>query len=217
MNYGNLDKRYNHLKFRQISSFIDRPPANVLDIGGYTGEFIDYLPMGSKYWVIDQDNEALTKASKRGALTLSIDLNKSNIATIFPFKFDVIILGDILDLVLDPESLIEQCKQLLNDNGTIIVSVTNDNTIYHRLRVLFGKGIRKNPFNQHYHLRHPTFKQSIEFINRYYSFKDIKYWICFDKEQYWLIDKLALFIANLLPNLFARGAVIKYENSLHSK
>ncbi len=141
-----------------------------------------------------------------------MDLDRQTILGLFDVRFDIIVLADVLDLVLDPEGLMKQIKDILTNSGVVCVSVTNDNTIYHRLRVLLGKGINKNPFNKYYHIRHPTLSQSKEFLAGYFQIKKCKYWICFDDEQPVIFDKIALFLANLFPNLFARGAVFLCEN-----
>jgi hypothetical protein len=96
---------------------------------------------------------------------------------------------------------------MLKDDGVLMVSVTNDNTIYHRLRVLSGKGINKTPFNKFYHLRHPTILQSKKFLNEYFQVKKAKPWICFNKEQSVLVDRLGMLLARLFPSLFSRGVV----------
>jgi len=55
-----------------------------------------------------------------------IDFVASNAENIpFKIKFDVIILGEILEHVAYPERIIDQCKRLLNDNGIIIITTPN--------------------------------------------------------------------------------------------
>uniref|UniRef100_A0A6M3KVN0 Putative methyltransferase n=1 Tax=viral metagenome TaxID=1070528 RepID=A0A6M3KVN0_9ZZZZ len=211
-NYGRLDNRYFKNKLKKIASYCK---GSVLDVGGYTGELAEFLEenyiFDHNYWLIDGDKEALKIAESKGILWgVYMDLNKESI--IHCRKFNNIVLSDILDLVLDPDKLLSEATTLSNH---IIISVTNDNTIYHRIKVLFGRGISSSPFNIHCHLRHPTFKQWEDFIGKYLVIKEKSYWICFRYEKPLWVDWILLRFANLLPNLFARGAV--YECSVRPK
>lgn len=49
-------------------------------------------------------------------------------------KFDVILLDNVLEHVIDPKSLLENCKKLANENSILIVEVPNDfSTLQHYL------------------------------------------------------------------------------------
>ncbi len=197
-NYGRLDNRYFKNKLQKIASYCK---GSVLDVGGYTGELAQFV--NGSYWLIDADREALKIAESKGVKwAIPMDLNKENLAHCR--KFDTIVLADILDLVFDADKLLNDACTL---SENIIISVTNDNTIYHRLKVLFGRGINSTPFCIHYHLRHPTFRQWETFIGKHLEIKEKSYWICFRHEKPLWVDWILLKLANLLPNLFARGAV----------
>lgn len=192
-----------------LSKYMDlNQSLDLLDIGGYSGVLKNFLPPKIRYYLVDRDKKAVEVARKRNAHKAEVlDLDKQSIEGLFNIKFDIIVIADILDLILDPINLMEQIKNMLKDKGVLIISVTNDNTIYHRFRVLLGKGINKSPFNKFYHLRHPTIIQSKYFLNEYFEVKDRKPWICFDRELNNILDNLAMFLAHLFPGLFARGAI----------
>jgi len=168
-NYGRLDNRYFRLKLAKISSYIN---DSVLDIGGYTGELKQFLNPLIDYYLIDKDEEALALARLKGINVYSLDLNNSDIPNYFG-RCDTVVISDILDLVIDADKVLGEAVKL--STNKVIISVTNDNTIYHRFRVLFGLGINANPFNLHYHLRHPTFKQWEKFIDKYVTRKQVSY------------------------------------------
>jgi glycosyltransferase involved in cell wall biosynthesis len=54
-------------------------------------------------------------------------------------KFDRIVLLDVLEHLRDGSKLLEDCRRLLSEGGTIIISVPNSVNITVRLMILFGK------------------------------------------------------------------------------
>ena len=206
-NYGKLDNRYFQNKLKKIASYCK---GSVLDVGGYTGELSRYIK--GTYVLVDGDKDAINYFNDRTMReSYLIDLNKESLPK--GRLFNSVVLSDLIDIVFDADKLLTESVAIAKDK--VIISVTNDNTIYHRLRVLFGKGINKTPFCIHYHLRHPTFKQWEEFIDKYLVRKEVSYWICFRKEKPLWLDWILLKLADSMPNLFARVAI--YECRLRSK
>ncbi len=127
-------------------------------------------------------------------------------------KFDVILAAEILEHLKDPEKLILQIKNLVKDNGVVLISLPNECTIYHRIKVLFGKGIDGTSFVPHYHLHFPTIRQNDEFVSKHFIVVKKRYWIHLGTGK---LEKLLsriplkfwLGLANMLPSLFARGVV----------
>lgn len=213
MEYGDLDKGYNHLKFSLVRRFLEEEGIagegiDLLDLGGYNGVLKRFLPSKVNYFLTDRDDGAISMARDNGIANAEVaDVDRVPILKIFNRKFDVIVICDLLDLVVDPVSIIKQVSEGLKPGAAVIISVTNDNTIYHRMRVFLGKGINKTPFNHRYHLRHPTFAQWRDFLGGYFQVRKCRYWICFDKEQGKFRDAIFLFLAEAMPSLFARGGV----------
>jgi 2-polyprenyl-3-methyl-5-hydroxy-6-metoxy-1,4-benzoquinol methylase len=56
-----------------------------------------------------------------------------------PHKFDVIVIGDVLEHLRNPQQLLQDLKPLLAQNGQIIASLPNSGNIYFRLNILFGR------------------------------------------------------------------------------
>jgi 2-polyprenyl-3-methyl-5-hydroxy-6-metoxy-1,4-benzoquinol methylase len=54
-------------------------------------------------------------------------------------KFDVIIFGDVLEHLKDPESIIKMCKEHLSDNGRIICSIPNVQHISVLRQLIYGR------------------------------------------------------------------------------
>lgn len=186
----------------------------VLDLGGYTGDFLRILPKGVDYTVVDIDEKALALAKKKGAKIIHLDLNKDKLS--LKGRYDLIVVTEVLEHLQDPETVLNQIKKLLKKGGIVLVSLPNDNLIYHRFRVLMGKGIIKIPFSSHYHLHFPTIAQSKEFINRFFRIKETRYWVHLGEgkmEKYLSLVPYPCWqkLAEFSPGLFARGVIFLGE------
>jgi SAM-dependent methyltransferase len=54
-------------------------------------------------------------------------------------RFDKILLMDVLEHLVDPESLLRDCRKLLKPNGELLVSVPNIANLTVRLALAFGQ------------------------------------------------------------------------------
>jgi len=190
--------------------------VEVLDIGGYSGDILEFLPINVKYHVIDIDRKALKIAKERGANTKLKDLDSEPLD--FDGKvFDIIMCNDVLEHLRHPKIILEQIKNLLNKNGIVLVSLPNENTFYHRLLSLLGIGLDQEAFNIGKHLHFPTIKQSRIFLSRYFIIFNHHYYISISGrdskiEQISFIfrllpDRFWYFLARVWPSLFARGTI----------
>jgi len=206
-NYGPMDNRYCRNKLKLIASWIPQG-LSILDAGGYRG-LLELYVHKDFYFVVDKDFKSIIEAKNRGFYAEYGDFDKADFSFvgIWGIKFEVIVAADILDLLLNPSDFIEKIKKAAKPGSLFIFSVTNDNTIYHRLKVLFGFGINKTPFNIHYHLRYPTIRQWRDFISKDFQILKIKQWICFGKEKPKWFDWLCVVLARISPSLFARGEI----------
>ncbi len=75
-------------------------------------------------------------------------------------KFDVVICTEVLEHLVDPVKMVANIKGLMNDNGVVLISLPNENSIYHRIMSLSGKGIDMCAFELYKHLHMPTISQS---------------------------------------------------------
>lgn len=214
--YGNvLTDNFSRKRFESILAIIGKrlkDNMKVLDIGCYTADILEYLPFSLKYHGIDNDKKALEIAKKRGAIIHFCDVDTKKIS-IKKYKFDLIIATEILEHLKDPESMLRQMQVLLKHNGFIVVSLPNECTIYHRIKIIFGKGIDGTGFAPHYHMHFPTLKQNKELLLKYFEIVDLKYWVHADIGG--ILGKITkkipyiflMFLAKILPTLFARGAI----------
>ena len=166
------------------------PKAKVLDIGCYDGYFLSTIPDIDGYGV-DTDDEAMRIAAQRG------------VKVHFPFyweNYDVIVCMDVLEHQQDPEKMVNDIKKWLKTKGAVLISLPNECTLWHRLKVLVGVGIDGTGFAPHYHMHFPTLKQNDEFVSKYFRILKKRYWV------YGLPELFAFW-----PGLFARGVIYVCE------
>ena len=113
-----------------IKGFGGRRPT-VLDVGCYTGGFLDSLGQG----VIKAGVEPNTAAASRTAEGLGIDVWPSIAAIPEGRRFDFIVAIDVLEHVEKPTQFIASLEKHLEDQGAFIVSTGDANA---RLSRLFG-------------------------------------------------------------------------------
>jgi 2-polyprenyl-3-methyl-5-hydroxy-6-metoxy-1,4-benzoquinol methylase len=112
----------------------------VLDISCGEGFFAaEIAKQGNRVTGVD----ALPDASERAALCayFSVDLNEGLEGVIDRLngkRFDRVLLLDILEHLYDPERILQQCHQLVQEDGQVIVSVPNVANFSVRLSLLFG-------------------------------------------------------------------------------
>ena len=63
-------------------------------------------------------------------------------------KFDFIVLGHVLEHVIDPVQILKKCKNLLKPNGKIFAAVPNSNSIHRQAAVLMGLLEKENSLNE---------------------------------------------------------------------
>ncbi|MCX5713511.1 MAG: class I SAM-dependent methyltransferase, partial [Candidatus Omnitrophica bacterium] len=195
---------------RLLEPFIKKG-IKILDIGCYTADILNVIKEQVDYLGIDSDKEALKIAKMRGAKILEIDFEKQGIP--LDQKFDIVIATEILEHLKDPQELLNQIKLLLKDDAVVLVSLPNECTLYHRIKVVFGQGIDGTGFAPHYHLHFPTMRQNHQFISKNFRIIKVQYWAHADVGG--LAGKLFKMIpqtfwsalADFSPSLFARGAI----------
>ena len=101
---------------------------SMLDIGCGEGYFAKNAKeiFNIKYAAgIEYTIEASQKASEKIDKVYNGDANQILENNLIDGKFDLIVLGDVLEHLVDPWKLIKNLNNILNDNGFIIASVPN--------------------------------------------------------------------------------------------
>jgi len=102
------------------------PDPSILDIGCGTGEFLT-LPLARQGWRITGLD--IHGASIKRASTLAADLPGASFVcgtlNDVAGTFDVIILSEVIEHVIDPHALLEEVRLKLKDGGVLILTLPN--------------------------------------------------------------------------------------------
>jgi methionine biosynthesis protein MetW len=112
----------------------------VLELGCSTGYLSRILSQRNCSVIgVEVDEEAAKRAREFCPTVLVQDLNKTEwSAELSQHLFDVILIGDVLEHLLDPEAVLNQVRPLLRPAGSVIISLPNIVHWITRLRILFG-------------------------------------------------------------------------------
>ena len=166
--------------------YVGGPGRRVLDIGCRYGALTSRYLTGNDVVGIDVDSKALETAAKLGIVTIWADAEEP-----LPFhdeSFDVVVVGELLEHVRDPEALVRETHRLLRPGGTLVGSVPNGFRLKNRLRFIVGRHPESDP--THLHLFAP---------------EDIRRWLRgFDDVR---LHFIASRFLRLHPRLFANDVV----------
>ncbi len=132
------------------------PSASVLDVGCSDGHFAG-LVRSMGHHVVGVDLVKHEGIGQRIDSFVEADLNQG-LPSEAGSGYDVIVAGDVLEHVIDPDSLMADMVSRLGDDGSILVSVPNFGHWYPRLRTVSG--------NFDYDQRGPLDRGHVRFFTR---------------------------------------------------
>jgi methionine biosynthesis protein MetW len=140
----------------------------VLELGCATGFMSRYLVQrrGCSVIGIEVDPEASVQAKKYCLDVLVEDLNSSSwIVRLAECTFDIVLMGDVLEHLANPERVLTNVYSLLAKEGCLVISLPNIVHWLTRLKILFGQ-FDYEPFGilDHTHLRFYTPKTARQMI-----------------------------------------------------
>jgi methionine biosynthesis protein MetW len=115
---------------------------DVLELGCSTGYISRLLSeQGCRVIGVESDPDAAAKAVRYCTRVVQADLDRAGWAVALPpdFKFDVIVLGDVLEHLAHPERVLRQLPPLLKPNGYLVISLPNVVHWATRLKIVFGR------------------------------------------------------------------------------
>ena len=115
----------------------DREPSRGLDAGCFDGRFADRA-RGLGHHVTGLDRQKHDGVAERVSSFIEADLNQPLPASI-KAEYDVVVAGDILEHVMEPQQLLDDLVSKLVPGGEILVSVPNFGHWYPRGRIAIGK------------------------------------------------------------------------------
>lgn len=136
----------------------------VLDVGCNTGYMKTIADKSNEFYGLDYMKGAVKEARKT-----YVDASEYNIENLTPLpwdrKFDVIILGDVLEHINNPEEALKHFSSYLQSDGYFIISVPNIANWLIRLKLLFGKfDYTESGIMDDTHIRFYTVKTTRELI-----------------------------------------------------
>lgn len=170
--YPQLDTHYKHRSHNIFKRLIIQNlplKSTILDIGcgfGAVGALV-----GNSFQVIgiEKYQEYLKLAQKHYYKIYQLDLNyPKEINQITETKFDMIIFGDVLEHLLEPDLVIDSLLKKLSAKGLLIISLPNIAQLPYRIKHLFGKFEYSNSgIMDRTHLHFFTLKTAKQFISNH--------------------------------------------------
>jgi methionine biosynthesis protein MetW len=127
--------------------YVGGPGRRVLDLGCRYGALTRAYVQGNEVVGIDVDRDALAEAAKLGIETHWADADEP-----LPFadgSFDVVVAGELLEHIRDPQRLLSEARRVLRKEGTFVGSVPNAFRLKNRLRFLAGRKPEDDPTHLH--------------------------------------------------------------------
>jgi len=113
--------------------------ARVLSVGAGAGRDIWHLIPQLRVHAMDFATSGLRAAQAKGLCCVSADVTHG-----LPYRessFDLVILKDILEHLLDPEGVVGEARRVLRPGGRVIISIPNHFYLPFRIRLLLGNGL----------------------------------------------------------------------------
>lgn len=110
----------------------------ILDVGCGDGTLgIRLIKQGNTVYGCDIVEKDLTSAKKGGIISTLVDIETDTLP--YPKKFfDYVIIGDVIEHVIDTDELLQKCYKVLKPKGHIIVTTPNLASLARRAMLLFG-------------------------------------------------------------------------------
>lgn len=125
MKHYNVEMKENN----SISKLLKQitPSSRVLEFGCANGHMTRYMSeeLGCNVCIVEYDRESYNIAIKYATDGLCSDIMNFEWLTAFHNKFDYVIFADVLEHLSNPGKVIERCKDVLKDDGSLLVSVPN--------------------------------------------------------------------------------------------
>lgn len=131
----NADNNPHSYAIRMVGS-----AGRVLEIGCAAGHVTEHLvAAGNEVVGIEIDPEAAAAARAHAGRVHVVDLDMTPASTVESGPFDVIVLGDVLEHLRDPEPVLRDLTSLLADDGRLVISVPHVGHVDVRLMLIQGR------------------------------------------------------------------------------
>ncbi len=177
----------------------------VLEVGCSTGYMSQFMK-GRKCVVtgVEVDADAARYAADYCEEVHVLDLNSPEWVTRFSEgRFDVVLLGDVLEHLVNPARVLSQTRKILGPNGSLVISLPNIVHWETRVKVLLGQfNYQSCGTLDHTHLRFFTLKTAQELIESA-GCRIVRFHPAIGGRMTGHLRPMWQMLAKILPGLFA--------------
>lgn len=126
------------LRVEKIISLIGSK-KRVLDVGCYDGTIAKQIEAsGNEVVGIDIAKKAVEMANKKGINAFVCNVEEDNLPSKIG-KFDVVVAGELIEHIFDPDSFLKKLSSVLKSDGSLILTTPNLSGLGSRLSLLRGE------------------------------------------------------------------------------
>ncbi|MBU1178154.1 class I SAM-dependent methyltransferase [Patescibacteria group bacterium] len=187
----------------------------ILDVGCGDGRLVVALiEQGHTVTGLDINETAIDQAKKRGLTAIKADLESP--WPVDSSQYDIILMLDVLEHVVDQNHLLAESRRVLKANGCLIIAYPNHFDIRNRLKMLLGGGIVHWSHTKHENANAPDYSHL-----RFLRFEDL---IQLIKNHGFATEQLqfnfmggGIIPRRLLPSSVRKWLLRRYPNLLSGK
>jgi len=139
--FGSSPEILSENRIRKVISIAkERRPGKVLDVGcgaGDIGVLAKAVLITCDVYGVDISGDAVAKARSRGIISFLCNVDEQPL----PFQdsfFDLVICGEIIEHLFDPDHLLDEVHRVLKPNGAAVFTTPNLAAWYNRIALLIG-------------------------------------------------------------------------------
>ncbi len=128
--YSGFDIKTENIRYAKMRDYIreEGDGKEILDLGCLDGSLTEPFVKNNQVSGLDISERFVQESRKKGLNTVLGDVEKP-----FPFKtgqFDIVVAGQIIEHIANTDFFLFECNGVLKDNGKLILSVPNINTLF---------------------------------------------------------------------------------------
>ena len=205
-------EKYNTLNYRVLDTVAEVafPSCTILDVGCWTGNLGTALKKRLNFAVtidgLENNEDALKSVKGRGVYTKIYELDLNSPSLPLKGQYNIIILADVLEHLIDPEKTLQEILKHLSPNGWVVVSLPNIAFIKYRLLHLLGQwDYRDSGIMDKTHVHFYTL-DTMQALFKVCNLRIIKHqpFVALPRKYFYLS-----LLAKIMPRLFALQFVFK--------
>jgi 2-polyprenyl-3-methyl-5-hydroxy-6-metoxy-1,4-benzoquinol methylase len=151
---------------------------NILDIGCLDGNLLKQIKNKNNLYGIEASNYGFKTCQEKGIKVKQFFINDSDKIPFPKNKFDLVIIGEIIEHIYDTDFLLREIYRLLKPNGYLLLSTPNIASLGRRMLLLLGINplleISPNYSDSSGHIRYFTHSSLNQLID-HHKFTELKF------------------------------------------